>query len=147
MSTCNRKAKFGKVLGLLAAIASIGILAGCHRHSPEEKIQYVSEKIASKLDFNDQQKSLFEDITKELKVDFAEEKKIRLSLKSEVQGMIQSDQLDKVRVKSLIKERQDRMNSKIDKYLDKVAALHKTLTADQKKEIIEKMDKFSEKME
>jgi Spy/CpxP family protein refolding chaperone len=130
-----------KALGILLAIGGIGVMAaGCHR-SPEEKMTAISEKIADKLDFNDQQKALLADIIGEMKKDFAEEKALRQSMKGDFKTMILSDDLDKSKIKSLIKERQARMDSKVDKYLDKVAALHKTLTPEQKKEIIDKIEK------
>ena len=143
----NSHARFKKLFGLVAAIATIGFLGACHHHSAEDRIGFIGDKIASKLDFNDQQKTLLSDITQELKKDFSEEKNIRLSLKSEVENMIQSDQLDKERIKTLIKEKQERMNAKIDKYLEKISALHKTLNKEQKQEIIEKIEKFTEKIQ
>jgi len=45
-------------------------------------------------------------------------------------------------VKELLKQRQEFIDSKTDKYIDKVAALHATLTPEQKKEILEKIEKF-----
>lgn len=102
----------------------------------------ISEKIASKLDFNDQQKALLADITNELKKDFADEKALRNAKQEEFKSMLLADELDRAKIKNLIKERQARIDSKVDKYLDKVAALHKTLTPEQKKEILEKVEKF-----
>lgn len=134
--------KWPRVLGILLAIGGVGMIAaGCHR-SPEERMTAISEKIADKLDFNDQQKALLNDITSELKKDFADEKSLRDAKKEEFKSMLLADDLDKAKIKNLIKERQARMDSKIDKYLDKVAALHKTLTPEQKKEILEKVEKF-----
>lgn len=131
-----------RALGILLAIGGIGMMAsGCHR-SPEEKMTAISETIAYKLDFNDQQKALLADIVGEMKKDFAEEKALRQSMKGDLKSMILADDIDKEKVKTLIKERQARMDSKVDKYLDKVAALHKTLTPEQKKEIVEKIEKM-----
>lgn len=137
--------KWPRVLGVVFAIGALG-LTGCHK-SPEERMTAISEKIADKLDFNEQQKALLNDITSELKKDFQEEKSIRHGMKDEVKAMILADNLDKAKIKELIKARQERINSKVDKYLDKVAALHKTLTPEQKKEIIDKMEKFHQRWE
>ncbi|WP_413288432.1 Spy/CpxP family protein refolding chaperone [Bdellovibrio sp. HCB337] len=138
----THRRKWPRILGMLLALGGIGVIAaGCNR-SPEEKMTAISEKIADKLDFNDQQKGLLGDITNELKKDFAEEKSIRNAKKEEFKNMLLSDDLDKTKIKTLIKERQARMDSKVDKYLDKVAALHKTLTPEQKKEILDKVEKF-----
>lgn len=138
--------RWPKVLGILFAIGSVGFLAGCHK-SPEERMTAISEKIADKLDFNAQQKALLTDITSELKKDFTEEKNLRKSMKDDFKSMILADDLDKAKLKEHIKARQERMNSKIDKYLDKVAALHKTLTPEQKKELIDKIEKFQHRWE
>lgn len=134
--------KWPRVLGVLLAAGGIGMIAaGCNR-TPEEKMTMISEKIASKLDFNDQQKALLADITNELKKDFADEKALRNAKQEEFKSMLLADELDRAKIKNLIKERQARIDSKVDKYLDKVAALHKTLTPEQKKEILEKVEKF-----
>ncbi|WII70847.1 Spy/CpxP family protein refolding chaperone [Bdellovibrio sp. 22V] len=138
--------KWPKVLGILLAIGSVGFLSGCHK-SPEERISAISEKIADKLDFNEQQKALLGDITSEMKKDFAEEKNVRKGMKDTVKGLILADDLDKSRIKELIKARQARFDAKVDKYLDKVAALHKTLTPEQKKEMIDKIEKFHARWE
>ena len=136
-----------KVFAMLLAMIGLGGLAACHRHSAEERISKVSEKIASKLDFDENQKVLLAQITNEIKTDFAEEKVKRQAAKPEFEQLLLAETLDKDKVKKMIKERHERMNTKIDKYLDKVAALHKTLTPKQKNEIIEKMNKFSEHWE
>lgn len=122
-------------------------MMGCHHRSPEEKIEYISSKIASKLDFNEQQKGILKEITEEFKKDFAEEKLLRKSKLADMQALLLSDTLDTIKVKALIKERQARMDQKVDKYIDKVASLHKTLTAEQKKEIIEKVQHFQDHFE
>jgi len=131
-----------RALGILLTLGGIGLMAsGCYR-SPEERMTAISEKIADKLDFNDQQKAMLNDIVAEMKKDFAEEKAVRQSMKGEFKNMLLSDELDKAKIKGLIKERQARMEPKFDKYIDKIAALHKTLTPEQKKEMIEKIEKF-----
>ena len=111
----KKRSHFKKILGAFTVIISLGLLAGCHHSSPEDKIQKVSERIASKLDFNDQQKNILNDITSDLKKDFKEEKNIRLSHQDDIKKLILADTLDKDKIKVLIKERQERMNAKIDK--------------------------------
>lgn len=138
--------RWPRILGVLLAAGGIGFLSGCHK-TPEERMTAISEKIADKLDFNEQQKALLADITNEIKKDFAEEKSVRKSMKDDVKSMILADDLDKAKIKEVIKARQARMDSKIDKYLDKVAALHKSLTPEQKKEMIDKIEKFQHRWE
>jgi Spy/CpxP family protein refolding chaperone len=135
------KSKWPKALGIILTVGGLSLLAGCHK-SPEERITKISEKIADKLDFNDQQKVLLSDITTELKKDFAEEKAYKQSMQGDFKAMLLAPDLDKAKIKDLINARHTRMDAKIDKYLDKVAALHKTLTAEQKNEIIEKLEKL-----
>ncbi|HEY1080045.1 MAG TPA: Spy/CpxP family protein refolding chaperone [Bdellovibrio sp.] len=144
MMRYHAKRKWPRALGILFAIGAVGTLAGCHKN-PEERIAAISEKIADKLDFNEQQKVLLNDITAEIKKDFAEEKSRRQSMKDDFKNMILADDLDKAKVKELLNARHQRMEEKTDKYLDKVAALHKTLTPEQKKELIDKVEKFQKK--
>jgi Spy/CpxP family protein refolding chaperone len=135
------KSKWPKALGIILTVGGLSLLSGCHK-SPEERITKISEKIADKLDFTDQQKVLLGDITTELKKDFAEEKAYKQSMQGDFKAMLLAPDLDKAKIKEAIKARQARMDSKVDKYLDKVAALHKTLSSEQKAEIIEKLEKF-----
>jgi Spy/CpxP family protein refolding chaperone len=135
------RSKWPKALGIILTVGGLSLLAGCHK-SPEERITKISEKIADKLDFNEQQKVLLSDITTELKKDFAEEKAYKQSMQGEFKSMLLATDLDKAKIKETIKARQSRMDSKMDKYLDKVAALHKTLTPEQKNEILEKLEKL-----
>jgi hypothetical protein len=61
------KSKWPKALGIILTVGGLSLLSGCHK-SPEERITKISEKIADKLDFTDQQKVLLGDITTELKI-------------------------------------------------------------------------------
>ena len=146
MMRYHAKRKWPRALGILFAIGAVGTLAGCHKN-PEERISAISEKIADKLDFNEQQKVLLNDITSEIKKDFAEEKNRRQSMKDDFKNMILADDLDKAKIKEIINARHARMEEKTDKYLDKVAALHKSLTPEQKKDLIDKVEKFHKKWE
>lgn len=130
------------IIGMILAAGGIALASGCRHHTPEQRVAYVSEKIASKLDFNDQQKALLKDITDEVAKDMKEARERKKASAEEIKSMISGDVLNKTRVKELMKERQAFIDSKMDKYIDKVAALHATLTAEQKKEILEKIEKF-----
>lgn len=130
------------LIGLLVAASGVAMATGCRNHSPEQRIAFVSEKIASKLDFNDQQKSLLKDITDEVQKDMKEARERKKAGAEEIKSMISGDVLNKARVKELLQQRQEFIDSKMDKYIDKVAALHATLNPEQKKEILEKLEKF-----
>lgn len=142
---CHRRTR--RIAALFAVMLGGLGLTACKSHSPEARVDKISEKIASKLDFSNQQKDLLKEITSEIKADIATEKSYKLSMKDEIQKMILAPELDQEKVRSLIKARQERMNSKVDKYLQKVAALHRTLSAEQRNEIIKKMDDLAERFE
>ncbi len=131
-----------KKFAILVAIASIGgIMTACH-HSPEKRIDHMSAKIASKLDFNDEQKRLLKEITEDMKTEFNQMKSDRKAKLSDIKSLISASDLDQVHVKKMMEERQSKMNQLFDKYFVKVAALHKTLTNQQKQELIETLEKF-----
>lgn len=143
----HKKHRIKRAIGLVFAIATIGAIVGCKHAPPEAKIEKISEKIASKLDFTEEQKALLAKITDDLKKDFAEERSLHQKNFGEIDQLLAADTLNTARIKELYLERQARMNSKLDVYLEKIAALHKSLTAKQKEEIKEKMDKFKDHWE
>jgi Spy/CpxP family protein refolding chaperone len=135
----NRRGR--KVAALLLAVIGTGSLMACHR-SPEERVEHIGNRIASKLDFNEQQKALLQDITSEIKNDMKEMKASREGKFSEIEALLMAPTLDKAKIKAHIRERQELQASKVDKYLEKVAALHATLSPEQKKEMLQKIQSF-----
>jgi outer membrane murein-binding lipoprotein Lpp len=142
----NCKRRF-KIAALFAVIAGGIGLAGCRHSSPEARVDKISERIASKLDFNETQKDLLNAIKTEIKADMENEKKYRLAVKDEMQKMIMAPDLDQARLKDLFNERQQRMQVKADKYITKIAELHKSLNLEQKHSIVEKINMFVEHMQ
>tara|TARA_B110001454_G_scaffold28073_1_gene27477 strand:+ start:80173 stop:80610 length:438 start_codon:yes stop_codon:yes gene_type:complete len=138
----GRRFKKRRIVGIAIALIGMGALTACHSRSPEAKIDHVASRVASKLDFTAEQKVLLDDIANEIKKDIQSEKEVRQSMKSEFRSWILSSELDKTKVKETIKSKMDRMENRVDKYLDKVAALHKTLNAEQKEELLGFLDKF-----
>ncbi len=132
-----------KAVAVVFAIGALGAASGgCRGRSPEARVDHIADKIASKLDFTNEQKALLTKITDDLKKDFADERARKKALLPEMEQMLLADSLDQKRVKELIKARHDRMNSKVDGYLAKVADLHKALKPEQKKELVEYLQKF-----
>ncbi len=138
----GRRFKQRRMIGITIALIGMGALTACHSHSPEAKIDHVASRVASKLDFSPEQKVLLDEIASEIKKDIQTEKEVRLSMRNEFRSWISASELDKTKVKETIKSKMDRMESRVDKYLDKVAALHKTLNAEQKEELLGFFDKF-----
>lgn len=138
----GRRFKQRRMIGIAIALIGMGALTACHSHSPEAKIDHVASKVASKLDFSPEQKVLLDEIASEIKKDIQSEKEVRLSMRNEFRSWISASELDKTKVKETIKSKMDRMEGRVDKYLDKVAALHKTLNAEQKEELLGFLDKF-----
>ncbi|MBL7543015.1 MAG: Spy/CpxP family protein refolding chaperone [Bdellovibrionaceae bacterium] len=136
-----------RMMGIAMALVGIGVLSACHSRTPEARIDHVASKVANKLDFTNEQKAILDEIANELKKDMADEKQARSSMKDDVRAWITSSELDKAQVKQAIKSKMERIDSKVDKYLDKVATLHKTLNPDQRQEVLALMDRFASKKE
>jgi Spy/CpxP family protein refolding chaperone len=134
-------------MALFAVLAGGLGLTACRHGSPEARVDHISDKIADKLEFNESQKSILAEIKAEVKTDMESEKQYRLALKDEIEKMILSPDLDQARLKDLFNQRHQRLETKADKYIAKVAALHKTLTSEQRQTIIEKINKFAKHIE
>lgn len=136
-----------KKVALMAIISSSAFAVGCKHNSPEERIEKMSKRIASKLDFNEQQKSMLDQLAAEIKSDFAAEAPYRETLKEEFKKQVNATEIDQAKVVQLIRERKARMDARLEKYVAKVAEIHKTLTPEQKAEILSKFERFSKHME
>ena len=132
-----------KFAALVAVLAGSGVMMGCHK-SPEERVEKISSRIASKLDFNEQQKALLKEITDELKQDVTQNQQLRRSRFSEIESIVMSTDIDQTKIKEFAKGHQNHMEAMTDKYIPKIAALHKTLSPEQKTKIVEKMQYFQQ---
>ncbi len=129
-------------LRMLVLVCAVGILSSCKYKTPEGRVDFVTDRLTSKLDLSDSQKSMLKEIGDHAKQDLNAEKEIRANLKPELIKMLGQPELDQARIKQILKERQARFDSRTDKYLSKVSNLHKTMNPEQKKKLAELVEDY-----
>ena len=129
---------------LVIAGALVG--AGCHRHhTPTERADWMTGKIAKHLDLDDQQKAKLAVVKDEVIAARAESQQEHRAIMEDVIAQVQSDRLDQSKVAQLFERHQAGQTRLMQRVLPKVAEWHATLRLDQKAEAVEHLRKWMER--
>ncbi len=129
---------------LVLAGALVG--AGCHRHhTPEERADWMTSKIAKHLDLDDQQKAKLMAVRDEMVAARAESQQEHKAIMEEVIAQVQSDRLDQAKLTQLMDRHQAEQKRVMQRVLPKVTEWHATLRPDQKKEAVEHIRKWMDR--
>lgn len=133
-------------LGFFVLLIGSLTLGGCFHGKPHHKHgDMMFEYVAWKLDLTEQQQVLLDDIRNEMKEIRKEHKAQRQQDKATIIGLIQADTLDTTAALSMLQQKQAIMNQYAPQVLQKVAALHATLTPEQKQTIIERINEMGQR--
>lgn len=121
------------------ALGSIG-LAGCFQGGGHHKGEAMFDMIAWKLDFNDAQQAKLEDIKAEMKRIRGEMKAQRENDKASLIALIENETFDTAAAAQLVTQKQMAITQYTPSVLEKIAALHATLSPEQKAKIIAKIE-------
>jgi Spy/CpxP family protein refolding chaperone len=126
---------------LVLAGALVG--AGCHRHhTPAERADWMTNKIAKHLDLDDQQKAKLMVVRDEMVAARAESQQEHKVIMEEVIAQVQSDRLDQAKLAQLMDRHQAEQKRLMQRVLPKVADWHATLRPEQKAEAVEHLRKW-----
>lgn len=132
-------------IGVLV-IAGALVGAGCHRHhTPTERADWMTEKIAKHLDLDEQQKAKLVAVKNEAMAIRAESEKERKATMEEVITQVQSDRLDQAKLAHLFEQHQAGQTRLMQHLLPKLAEWHATLRPEQKAEAVEHLRKWMER--
>lgn len=129
---------------LVLAGALVG--AGCHRHhTPEERADWMTSKIAKHLDLDDQQKAKLGAVRDEMVAARAESQQEHKAIVEGVIAQVQSDRLDQSKLTQLMERHQAEQKRVMQRLLPKVADWHATLRPEQKTEAVEHIRKWMDR--
>ena len=135
--------KKGLKLSLIAVLlAGIVGFAGCRRHSPQHKAEFMIDYVSETLDLNDSQKVHLDQIKDELLEKGVEMHADRAAMHSELVAQLRSEAIDQDRLKAMVAERRARMDELIDLGIVRLVEFHKTLTAEQREKLVAKLESF-----
>lgn len=132
----------------IAVMAVAFTATACHRHhTPAERAEWMTGKIANELKLDEQQKAKLVVVKDELLAARAESKKERRATMEEVIAQVQGERLDQAKLTQLFEQHQAAQTRMLTRALPKVAEWHATLRPEQKAEAVEHLRKWIERHE
>ena len=121
---------------LTACIVGLGFaLSSCSPTTFEEKVDWGKVAVSSHLDLTDEQEPALDDIADTIKVNYPDFKNIRSDFQSILKEELQQKNFNVSRVNSKVDELEGRVLDVGDELIEEFAALHKTLTPEQRETI------------
>ena len=138
---------FRVVVGTLVLAGAL-VGAGCHRHhTPSERADWMTGKIAKHLDLDDQQKAKLIAARDEMVAARAESRQEHKAIMEDIIAQVKSDRLDQAKLTELMDRHQAEQKRVMQRLLPKVTEWHATLRPEQKAEAVEHLRKWIERHE
>jgi hypothetical protein len=135
---------FKKVFLAIIGFGLVASVLNCHNwknKSPEERANYMAEKINKHLDLDNNQKELVNKIKLEW-IAKHKDLKTNFNFKEEILPLIKSDKLDDEKLK-LISQKMSTNRQEMDKFIiEKFKEFHAVLNKDQKEKMAEHLEKM-----
>lgn len=132
----------------IAVMAVAFTASACYRHhTPAERADWMTGKIAKELKLDEQQKAKLVVVKDELLAARAQSKKERRAMMEEVIAQVQGERLDQAKLTQLFEQHQAGQTRMLTRALPKVAEWHATLRPEQKAEAVEHLRKWIERHE
>jgi len=135
--------KKGLYLSLIAfLLLSVAGFAGCRRHSPDQKAEFMVDYVSETLDLNESQKAHLDQIKEELLEKGSRMHTDKAAMHSELISQLRSEEIDQERLRAMVTEHRVKMEEMIDLAIVKLAEFHKTLTPEQREKLVSKLESF-----
>ena len=131
-------------IGLAIFVGLLGTSACFRHHTPAERADWVTGKIAKQLDLDDQQKAKLAAVKDEMLAARAESQKERRATIEEVIAQVKSDRLDEAKLAQLIEQHQAERTRMMQRVLPKVSEWHAGLRPDQKAEAAKLIQRWTD---
>jgi len=135
--------KKGLYLTLIAfLLISIAGFAGCRRHSPHQKAEFMVDYVSETLDLNESQKAHLDKIKDEMLEKGIQMRADKATMHAELITQLRSEEIDQDRLKSMVTAHKVKMEELIDLAIVKLAEFHKTLSPEQREKLVAKLESF-----
>ena len=135
--------KKGLYLTLIAfLLISIAGFAGCRRHSPDQKAEFMVDYVSETLNLNESQKAHLDQIKEELLEKGIQMRADKGAMHAELAAQLRSEEIDQDRLKAMVTDHKNKMEELIDLGIVRLAEFHKTLTPEQREKLVAKLESF-----
>ena len=129
------------MIAIASGIALVSGLAACgHHHTPEERADYMVEKITSKMDLTEPQVNKLDALKDELLSVRKEMLEERETVHNEVNELLSQPTLDQTRALSLVRDRTESVNQKAPQVITALAGFYDSLNPEQQAMLREKLE-------
>lgn len=122
-------------------LLGIGAINGC-RHERHPGAELMVDYLAETLDLNEAQREQIESIKSELLEKGKGMRARHFASAGEFKSLLAADELDQERVRQMVAEHRAQMDGLADLAITRLAEFHRTLSAEQKAKLIEKLERF-----
>jgi len=128
----------------LIAFLLIGVagFAGCRRHSPHQRAEFMVDYVAETLDLNESQRAHLDQIKAELMDKGIQMRADKSAMYAELVAQLRSEEIDQDRLKAMVTDHKTKMEELIDLGIVRLAEFHKTLTPEQREKLVAKLESF-----
>jgi uncharacterized membrane protein len=135
--------KKGLYFSLIAfLLVSVAGFAGCRRHSPDQKAEFMVDYVSETLDLNERQRVHLDQIKDDLLEKGVQMRADKAAMHSELVAQLRSEEIDQDRLKAMVAEHKVKMEELIDLGIVRLAEFHKTLTPEQREKLAAKLESF-----
>ena len=141
----KKKALF--ITALVAIAGIVVVLAGCrgpkhHFSSPEKRVEFMINRLKTKLDLSQQQVDLLHEIGEDFHKKMEENRSQREEHHQLLKDQILADSLDTDQIKRHMDAQQEKHRAMRDYMLEQMKRFHDTLSAEQKQKLVSLLEEF-----
>ena len=134
-----------KLFGIIVIAASLIGLQSCQKSTPEEKANFAIKKATKKLDLNEVQVGKLEKVKVKALDIYQRNKGKKEEFRGKIKDLILAEKIDEGVVKELIQKRRETLDLITPEILPEVIDFHASLSAKQKKMVVEFLEKMKER--
>lgn len=133
-------------VGITILVGLLGTSACFRHHTPAERADWVTGKIAKHLDLTEQQRAKLDAVKQEMLAARAKVGKERQALIDDAVAQIQEDRLDQAKVLELLERKQALQRQVASQVVPKLEEFHASLTPEQKAKAVEHLRHLQERL-
>jgi protein CpxP len=127
---------------IVVLLLSVAGLAGCRRHSPGQKAEFMMDYVSETLDLDESQQTHLDQIKDELLEKGMQMRADKAAMHGELVAQLRSEAIDPDRLKAMVTEHRVKLEALIDLGIIRLAEFHKTLTPEQREKLVAKLESF-----
>lgn len=141
------KKKTWVIGGVVAALVGTGAFATLRNHSPEKRVERVTERVVGKLDLDTAQEEAFSKVAKSYVSIRGTAPEFMLDLSGKLKDLAKDETLTIEEVNLLREEIKAEFDRRTDILVPEFVAFYNTLNGDQRAKVAERLDKMSNRLE